>query len=293
MQSMTGYGRGEASHEGRRIVVEVSSVNRRQAEIAVNLPRELEALEVPVREAVKEVCSRGRVNVRVTLAAGATVTTRQVALNEPLARAAARRLNHLAKELKLPTPVSLDTLLRIPGVLQAEAAEPDVAAHWPALEKALRRALKTLAKMRREEGRHLAADLRQRIATLRRLTAEVRKRAPGVADRYREQLLARIAALGVEGVSSDDDRVLKEVALFADRSDISEELTRLDSHFAQFDAHARRREPVGRLLDFLAQEMNREVNTIGSKANDGEISRRVVAMKAEIEKFREQVQNVE
>jgi len=184
-------------------------------------------------------------------------------------------------------------VLRVPGVLQSAPESADAETHWPTLEKALQRALQTHAKMRRQEGRHLAADLNRRITALRQLAGKVRARAPQVAGRYREQLLVRIAAFGVEGVNRDDDRLLKEVAIFAERADISEELTRLRSHFQQFDTHVRSREPVGRLLDFLAQEMNREINTIGSKANDSEISQHVVAMKAELEKFREQVQNVE
>jgi uncharacterized protein (TIGR00255 family) len=289
---MTGYGRGEAAREGCRITVEISSVNRRQTDIAVNLPRELDALEPRVREAVQEAVARGRVNVRVALEYTEAAAGRRLPLNPALARAAARALNGLAAELKLP-PVGLDTVLRVPGVLQPAPQSTDAGAFWPLLEKALQRALRALTRMRRQEGRHLAADLRRRIATLRRLAGDIRARAPGVAGRYREQLLVRIAAFGVEGVSRDDDRVLKEVAIFAERADISEELTRLRSHFQQFDTHVRGREPVGRLLDFLAQEMNREINTIGSKANDGEISRHVVAMKAELEKFREQVQNVE
>jgi uncharacterized protein (TIGR00255 family) len=147
--------------------------------------------------------------------------------------------------------------------------------------------------MREREGRHLAKDLRTRVVLMRRTVKDVQSRAPAVAVRYREQLLERIRAAGVDGLRTDDDRLLKEVSFFAERSDISEELTRLESHFQQFDQLVASAEPIGRTLDFLAQEINREVNTIGSKANDAELSRCVVTLKAEVEKFREQVQNVE
>src|SRR5204862_888932 len=164
---------------------------------------------------------------------------------------------------------------------------------WPAVEKALHKALGALLEMRRREGQHLAQDLAARIATMRKAVAQIQKHAPGVAKRYREQLLQRIKSAGLEAPGVEDDRLVKEVVYFADRSDISEELTRLQSHFQQYDEGRKSNEPVGRMLDFLAQEMNREINTIGAKANDKLISREVVTIKAELEKLREQAQNVE
>jgi uncharacterized protein (TIGR00255 family) len=150
-----------------------------------------------------------------------------------------------------------------------------------------------LVKMRSREGANLKKDLGDRVATMRKAVARVRKEAPQVQKRYREQLIERIKGAGLEDLQLDEERLLKEVIFFADRSDISEELTRLQSHFQQFDDCLKSAEPVGRTLDFLAQEMNREINTIGSKANDSLISREVVVLKAELEKFREQAQNVE
>jgi uncharacterized protein (TIGR00255 family) len=147
--------------------------------------------------------------------------------------------------------------------------------------------------MRSREGKHLEADLSRRIVSMRKSVQKVQKNAPKVAERYRAQLLERIKNAGIDAPEIDEDRLLKEVVFFADRSDISEELTRLASHFVQFEDCRKSREPVGRTLDFLAQEMNREINTIGSKANDSLISREVVALKTELEKFREQAQNVE
>ena len=214
-------------------------------------------------------------------------------MNVPLAKAYARELNRLAKQLKLPGPVTLDQLARAPGVLQTDeelAVEEDF---WPAVEKALKKALAQMVKMREREGAHLAQDLAKRIAVMRQSAAQVQKHAPTVAERYRQQLVDRIKSAGLEAPGTDDDRLPKEVVYFADRSDISEELTRLQSHFQQFEDGRKSQEPVGRMLDFLAQKINREVNTIGSKANDSLISREVVTLKAELERFREQAQNVE
>jgi uncharacterized protein (TIGR00255 family) len=216
-----------------------------------------------------------------------------VRLNAPLARAYVRELGRLARELKLTGPVTLDLLARAPGVFETDEEPADAEDFWPAVETALQHALRTLLKMRQREGAHLAKDLSERVGVMRKSTAEIRKQAPRVQERYREQLVQRVKDAGVPAPVADDDRLLKEVVYFADRSDISEELTRLQSHFQQFDDCLSSREPVGRVLDFLAQEMNREINTIGSKANDSLISRAVVSLKTELEKFREQAQNVE
>ncbi len=164
---------------------------------------------------------------------------------------------------------------------------------WPAAKKALDAALDVLLKMREREGAFLGKDLKARVAVLRAGVSRVQALAPKVAERYREQLLARIKAAGLEAPGLEDERLVKEIFYFADRSDVSEELTRLQSHFQQFDDCVKSGEPIGRTLDFLAQEINREINTLGSKANDSDISREVVLLKAELEKFREQVQNVE
>lgn len=293
MKSMTGYGRGECAQNGFKVTVELSSVNRKQSEIAVTLPRELEVLEAQLRDVINRSIARGRLTARVLLHAAEGKASGKVSINVPLARAYVRELNQLAKELKLAGPVTLDMVTRVPGVVLTDAEMADAEDFWPAVDKALQQALATLLKMREREGDHLAKDLTRRIALMRRATAQVQKRAPEVQKRYREQLIQRIKAAGVEIPGSDDERLLKEVVYFADRSDISEELTRLQSHFQQFDDCLGSKEPVGRTLDFLAQEINREVNTIGSKANDSDISRAVVTLKAELEKFREQAQNVE
>src|SRR5208337_4356744 len=195
-------------------------------------------------------------------------------------------------QLHLPGPVTLDQLARAPGVLQTDAELAVEENFWPAVEQALKKALSQMVRMREREGGHLTQDLARRMALMRKAAAQIEKHAPTVAERYRTQLIERIEGAGLEAPGADDERLLKEVVYFADRSDISEELTRLQSHFQQFDDCRKSKEPVGRMLDFLAQEMNREINTIGSKANDRLISREVVTLKAELEKFREQAQNV-
>jgi len=290
---MTGYGRGDCSQDGFKISVELSSVNRKQSEIAVALPREMEMLEAQVRELIHGYIARGRLNVRVRLHAGASKLSARMHLNIPLAKAYARELTRLSHQLRLPGPVTLDHLARAPGVFQTDEQIVEEENFWPAVEKALRKALGSLVKMRKREGAHLSEDLAKRIAIMRHAATRIQTHAPTVSRRYREQLIDRIKAAGLEAPDPNDERLLKEVVYFADRSDITEELTRLQSHFQQFADCAKSRDPVGRTLDFLAQEMNREINTIGSKANDPLISHEVVTLKAELERFREQAQNVE
>jgi uncharacterized protein (TIGR00255 family) len=293
MKSMTGYGRGDCAQDGFKITVELSSVNRKQMEISVNLPREMELLEAQIRERIHHYIARGRLTVRVSLHAGASKASARMHLNIPLAKAYARELDRLAKQLKLPGPVTLDQVSRAPGVLQTDAELAVEEDFWPAVEKALKQALAQMVKMREREGAHLAQDLARRVVVMRKATAQIAAHAPTVAERYRQQLIERIKSAGLEAPGVEDERLLKEVVYFADRSDISEELTRLQSHFQQFEDGRKAKEPVGRMLDFLAQEINREINTNGSKANDSLISREVVTLKAELEKFREQAQNVE
>ena len=289
---MTGYGWGDAVQNGLKVTVELSSVNRKQSEISVNLPRELEVLEAQIRDQINHRVARGRVTARVTVHAGEK-REGNVRVNATLAAAYAKKLRNLARELNLSGDVTLDHLLRAPGVLESEDDIPDAEDFWPAVEKALRQALEMLVTMREKEGSHLRVDLVRRVDAMRKSAVKVQKRAPQVQVRYRQQLMERIQSAGLEAEKIEEERVLKEVIFFADRSDITEEITRLQSHFKQFDDCVNSREPVGRTLDFLAQEMNREINTIGSKANDAMISREVVVLKTELEKFREQAQNVE
>ena len=290
---MTGYGRGESAQDGYKVTVELSSVNRKQGEISVTLPRDLEVLEAQLRDLINKHISRGRITARVTLHSNDDKNATRVKLNTPLARAHLKELTRLAKELKVEANITLDMIIRAPGVFETDRDVTDAEDFWPAIEKALQHSLNQLLKMREQEGSHLSKDLAMRIKLMRKHTTEVQKRAPEVLKRYREELGKRLRNAGVTVDAKDEERLLKEIVLFADRSDISEELARLQSHFNQFDTCIKSSEPVGRTLDFLAQEMNREINTIGSKANDSLISHAVVSLKTELEKFREQAQNVE
>lgn len=290
---MTGYGRGDCARDGFKVAVELSSVNRKQAEIAVNLPRELEMLEAQIRDLINRYIARGRLTVRVSLHTSTGRSGARMHLNVTLAKAYAHELNRLARQLKLAGAVTLDHLVRAPGVFQTDEDLAETKSLWPAVEKALSQALAALVTMRAREGAHLAHDLSARVAVMRRCAARIERQAPKSAERYRLQLIDRIKSAGLPAPAPEDERLLKEVVFFADRADISEELTRLQSHFKQFADCVKSKEPVGRTLDFLAQEMNREINTIGSKANDSLISGEVVKLKAELERFREQAQNVE
>lgn len=297
MNSMTGYGRGESSADGARVGVELKSMNRKQAEVVVMLPPEWEPLEARIRDAVARVVARGRCEVRVSLdlPEGAPAGPR---LQRDVVAAYAREWSEVAAGLGLSgaaAQVSLEVLARCPGVFptQDRSTVVDPEAAWPATSAALASALSALEGMRRREGEALERDLEVRIGGIRAALDRVRALAPEVPLRHRQALHQRLQAAGLEGVSLDDERLLKELVVFADRSDISEEIARLDSHFQQYEDCRRSREAGGRKLDFLSQEFHREINTIGSKANDARIAAEVVLMKTELERFREQVQNVE
>ena len=291
MRSMTGYGRGASERGGAKISVELNSVNRKQSDIVINLPRELSALEPRVRQVVAERLTRGRTNIVVACDRSAS-SARNLALDSALARSYHDGMRSLQKELGVSGEITIEMILQAPGVMRF--AEDGLAPNetWPALAEALDSALDELIKMREREGKHLAKDLIHRLKVVRQSLKEVRKMHPAVAAKYRETLRERINKAGLD-LAPNDDRLLKEVALFADRSDVSEELTRLESHLAQFAHHLRKNEPVGRTLEFITQEISRELNTLGAKAGDAEISRHVVACKAEVEKVREQIQNLE
>ncbi len=288
---MTGYGRGEIDYAGAKVSVELNSVNRKQSDIVVNLPRDLTELEPRIRQAINENISRGRTNVNVTLRSGPN-GSRALALDVDLARSYHDAMRALQKDLSAPGEITIGTILQAPGVMRLpeETIKADEA--WPAVDRALRTALSDLIKMREREGKHLAKDLIHRLKSIRKNLKEVRALHPDVVKKYRTALLERIEKAGVP-IAVDDERLMKEISFFADRSDVSEELTRLESHLAQFAHHLRKNEPVGRTLEFVTQEIFRELNTLGAKANDAAISQRVVACKAELEKIREQIQNLE
>jgi uncharacterized protein (TIGR00255 family) len=198
----------------------------------------------------------------------------------------------LQKELSAPGEITIGTILQAPGVMRTPEETIKAQEVWPPVERALRAALAELIKMREREGKHLAKDLIHRLKAIRKRLKEIRALHPDVVKKYRAALLDRIQKSGLP-IPADDERIVKEITFFADRADISEELTRLESHLAQFAHHLRKNEPVGRTLEFITQEIFRELNTLGAKGNDAAIAQRVVACKAELEKVREQIQNLE
>lgn len=291
IRSMTGYGKGEAGCPRGNFVVEVRCVNHRYAELAVKLPRMFLAGELELRKAAGARIRRGKADIFVQWDPQAA-SVQAPPINVAVAKGYCHAFQELAHELRLSPEIPLSLIIAQRNVLQETAAVEDEQDLLPELLRALAAALDGLDGMRLREGEALAADLRERRMVLEQLAGEVRDRAPQVIDEYRERLRQRLERL-LEGVELDPQRLAQEVAVMADRCDITEELVRLQSHFAQFDEIVQLDEPVGRKLDFLMQEFNREVNTIGSKANDAAITALVVKMKAELEKMREQVQNVE
>ncbi|MGD7651733.1 MAG: YicC/YloC family endoribonuclease, partial [Verrucomicrobiales bacterium] len=271
--------------------VETSSVNRKQAEVVVQAPRELNGLDARIRKTVLDSVSRGRVQVSITLerAEGAD---EQIRIDTRLAKSFHDAFCNLGKTVGHPLLPTASDYLRQPGILAIGETEIDDDEAWQAIEPALAEALANLVAMRETEGSHLKQDFLRRLETLRSFRQSIAKTAPERLPRQRDLLLKRLRDSGLE-IDLSDERVLKELALFADRCDISEEITRLDSHFAKFAEYLDAPGPQGRALDFLCQELFREFNTIGSKANDASIAQTIVEAKTELEKIREQVQNAE
>ncbi len=290
MRSMTGYGRCQIAEDGREMTVEVKSVNHRFLDLSYRLSRELSFLDEAVRTGVGARLKRGHVDIFVGYA-NRREDAREVYVDVELAKAYERAMRELAEAVGAERMPSLSDYARLPDVLTVQSAQEDQDAVRALFERALSGALDALIAMREREGESLARDLTQKLNGLADLRAQIEARAPLVVSEYRDKLNARIAQL-LDG-QLDEARLAAEVALFADRAAIDEELVRLQSHIDQTRAALGAQEPVGRKLDFLVQEMGREVNTIGSKAQDAEIARLVVAAKGEIEKLREQVQNIE
>lgn len=291
MYSMTGYGRGTASADGRELTIELKSVNHRYLDVSLRLPRHLLFLEDGIRAALAASLSRGHVDVflnyRNTRSDARTVSVDTVLLQAYLTAA------HSANEtLGLRDDLGLTAALRLPDVTEVREADENRDAVTALMNEALHEAVSGLRDMRRLEGERLRMDLSQKVDAVMELAEEIASRAPLVIEEYRTKLNERIEQL-LGSVEVDRARLATEVALFADRASIDEEIVRLRSHVAQMRLLFEDSEPVGRRMDFVVQEMNREFNTIGSKANDGELTGRVLLGKAEIEKIREQIQNIE
>ena len=291
LKSMTGYGKGEATTPHGNFLVEIRSVNHRYGEISVRMPRTLYAFENDVKRLAASLLKRGKIDITVQWdeTAAAHVAPQ---LDLAVARGYFDAYTRLSKELNLPQDAPLSLIMSQKGVLKDVAGSVDETLLQPLLLTAVQAAVTALDGMRAREGEALNEDLRTRRSQIAEWSAQIGERTSQVVSEYRQKLKTRLELL-LEGVELDESRLAQEVALLADRCDITEELVRLASHFNQFDEALRSSEPVGRKLDFLMQEMNREVNTIGSKSNDAGITNLVIRIKAEMEKMREQVQNVE
>lgn len=291
MRSMTGFGRGESDNGALKIVVEVKAVNHRYSEITIKQPRQFLALEDKMKKVIGEYIERGKVDVFVrTQELADAEKPVQVDMKRALAYHTA--LQELAETTGCDYHADPYRLITLPEVIVKEENEPDIKALWSVMEVALRQAMDNHVAMREQEGAHIGENLHEKVAGLQQLTTRVAERSPLVLQEYKEKLAARIADL-LSNTALDVDRLEQEVAYFAEKSCIDEELVRLQSHFEQFYTITAQNGSIGRKLDFLIQEMNRETNTIGSKANDLEIGRLVVEMKSELEKVREQIQNIE
>lgn len=291
MNSMTGYGRGECSEGGLKIVAEIKAVNHRYSEIIIKQPRQYLALEDQIKKLIMSQIKRGRIEVFIK-AQMAEEARANVRLDQEKAVQYHQDLSQLAKRLGEAYQLDIYRLAALPGVIVEEDGEEDLKAVWPVLQQALEEAMTQHMTMRQTEGERIRLDMLDKLLGLKRIAADIASRSGEVLEAYRIRLRNRITELA-DGVELNEERLTQEVAYFAEKSCIDEELVRLSSHFAQFEQIVNSAGDVGRKLDFLVQEMNRETNTIGSKANDLAIAQSVVEMKSELEKIREQVQNIE
>lgn len=291
VKSMTGYGRARQERNGRNITVEVRSVNNRYLDCTVKMPRAYIFAEDAMKALVQKYISRGKVDVFVTVDA-VTADQTVVQVNEPLARSYYQALSRLREMFSLEDELSASTLARFPDVLVVTKAEEDLEMISADICAVLEEALTAHRQMRSVEGEKLFSDIAGRADTIESVVAKVEERSPQTVSEYRARLEAKMREV-LQSTTIDESRILTEAAIFADKIAVDEETVRLRSHLSQLRTMLSGDEPVGRKLDFLIQEVNRECNTIGSKCNDLTIARDVVNMKAEVEKIREQVQNIE
>ncbi len=291
IKSMTGYGRCEIEQDGRKVTVEISSVNHRYCDLNIRMPRSFVKLEEKIREIIKKRVSRGKLDVSIYIISQ-TEDDLEVIINEPVCQKSIQGLRYLAEKFNLKDDLALSHILSIGDAFAIHKKAGDLDTVMDIIEKALNEALDSLVEMRIKEGTMLKEDILKKLSLLNEMIAQIEKRSYLVVDEYKKKLEARLKLL-LSDVSVEPSRIAQEVVIYADKCAIDEELTRLKSHTTQFIAISESKEPSGRKLDFLMQEMNREANTIGSKANDSIITNYVVEIKTEIEKIREQVQNIE
>ncbi|MGM9572393.1 MAG: YicC/YloC family endoribonuclease [bacterium] len=288
---MTGYGRGEHLNEQYKFTVEMKSVNHRFCEITVRMSRLYLMLEEKIKKLLQQNVARGKIEIFINIEATGQ-NQAAVSVDEGLAKAYYQSLLKLQNILALNDNITLNMIARFPNVVQVEEPENDLEAVWSGLKEALDRALAQFVCSRTQEGNRLKQDIAGKLELLQQILSNIISRAPLVEKNYRERLENRLAAVLPNG-EFDEARVLQEVAILADKCNIDEEIVRLKSHLEQAAVFLASEEPIGRQFDFLIQEMNREMNTIGSKANDSLIAQEVIQGKSEIEKIREQIQNIE
>ncbi len=291
MHSMTGYGRMSVERDGRQLTVELKSVNHRFLDLSFRMPRSFNCLEDMARKMIGARLARGHVDVFATYR-NMREDSKKVTVDEALLGAYMTALDQIREKAGLADNRGLMQMAQMHDVLVVSEAEEDQEALKDLMEEALTGALDQMQEMRLREGESLKADVLDRINRLEKMTGQIEARYPATVAEYRQKLRARVEEL-MDGAAMDEQRLIQEVAVMADRSAIAEETVRLHSHFAQVREMAEAKEPVGRKLDFIVQELNREVNTISSKSQDVPITNLVVSAKAEIEKIREQVQNIE
>lgn len=291
LRSMTGFGRGEAVFGEKKIAVEVRSINHRFLDVSVRLPKSLFALEREIKKLVASYTSRGKVDVTMQCDSlqGSGITFQ---VHTPAARHIYAALQQLQRDINLPGDITVLSLLTFKDLIFKEAEDSgNESSFWEACRPPLVQALESLQQMQTAEGTEIGRDIQQRLKEVAALAERIEARLPEALAARKQALQQRVQAL-CEGVEPDPARMLQEIALLADRCDVTEELVRAKSHLKQFGQWLNTQEPVGRKLDFLVQEINREVNTIGAKVADSDISLTVVEIKNEMEKIREQAQNV-
>lgn len=291
VRSMTGYGRGENMANDCHFVVEIKSVNHRYNDISIKLPRFMNGMEDRIRKRMMKEIARGKTDVYITFETF-SADNMIVKLNEPLATAYLEKLHELERKFDVSSKNKLDLVARFPDVITVEKTEKEEDILWEALLPALNEALLKFLEMREKEGNALVEDILKKREQIQYMVERIKQRCPFVVKEYREKLQNRIKEL-LSTIEVEEQRIAMETALFADRSCVDEEITRLESHIIQLKEILQKGGQVGRKLDFLVQEMNREVNTIASKSNDIEITGITIEMKSEIEKIREQIQNIE
>lgn len=291
LRSMTGYGRDEAVTDGKKILAEIKSVNHRYSDYNIKLPRYMGFLEDKIRKYVSSFITRGKVDIYIGVEYFEKAD-KEIILNKELAKNYIEVLKELRDEFGLSDDITVSKVAQNPDIFLTERVEEDEEEIWNSVRNVLDNALNSFVEMRSREGERIEQDLRQRIEYMSSLVHEIEARSPQTVQEYSDRLYEKIKEV-LNGHEIDEARIITEVAIYADKVAVNEETVRLASHFDEFNNIINSGEPAGRRLDFLIQEINREVNTIGSKASDVNIAKTVVSLKGEIEKLREQIQNIE